>query len=200
LQARARASAEGQAADALQVRTPGSGVVARRAGDVCKAFSRKHANKGGVGMSENIEVEHNGETITYQEWTGKWTARECGVSALQLGELKKKLDAIRKKEWKPITAIHDYGREMRLVTVTSDAESLDYNKVPEFWISVEERNGKKTRRKVPKNLLYADSEHNREIIKRVHALEKEAEALNRKCGEAMKELQPFIAQPTETVQ
>jgi len=147
-------------------------------------------------MSDTIEVEYKGETLAYQEYSGKWTARGGDLTADQLNELKKKIDALRKKEWKPISAMHAYGREMRLVTVTSDAETVGYRKVPEFWISIDDGR-KKSRRKVSKASLYADSDHNREVIKRINAMEHEANALNKKCGEAMKELQPFVVPTTE---
>ena len=138
-------------------------------------------------MSEGLAVEYKGETITYNEWAGKWSAVNGAISLPQLSDVKAKMDALDKAAFKRQKAWWlGYRDDPAIVDVTSQAEQDGTDKYPVFWISTK---GKRSKTTAP--YLFAVDAHNAAIIEEMGRLEAEADALNKRVGLLKPTLHPF---------
>jgi len=103
------------------------------------------------------------------------------------------LDAVnsrREKPWEPFQAYRRRGyhsEEFDVVTVTSLAERGRWKNVDEYWIK-----GKNGRDKVSVDDLYALSEANTALIKRIAELDAERERIDTMVGEQRAQLERII--------
>lgn len=141
-------------------------------------------------MSERIEIDYNGRTLTFDERDDEWGCWPLKLKAKSLKTLKAKIDKLdgaARRVSMPAIDLDRYGKASRvdivLIAKPRDWERRGYSgeaynqRVPAVWTLAASGNSQE-RAKVRLDRLCAVTESNVASIKEAERLNKEARALN----------------------
>jgi hypothetical protein len=129
--------------------------------------------------------------IAYDENSDKWRFELHGKerSSETLASAKSAINKTpkEKSDFVPQPAILLTYSGSEIVTVTSQAEEVGYDKTIQYWIK--DAKGKRSKESITK--LYSPGPANQVLLNEAKALDKEAQILRKKAEYKLKEMSPF---------